>query len=86
MFEVIPADICHMRLGAAAQWGVEPLSLSAGGLWQAVAIPEVLYYVYRFQAVLPDYKWDVASVCAAQRNDQILSESRHAAMSGCFWV
>ena len=26
---------------------------------------EVLYYVYRFQAVLPDYRWDVAKVCAA---------------------
>lgn len=26
---------------------------------------KVLYYVYRFQAVLPDYKWDVAKVCAA---------------------
>ncbi|CAK9050068.1 Uncharacterized protein SCF082_LOCUS27657 [Durusdinium trenchii] len=25
----------------------------------------VLYYVYKFQAVLPDYKWDVAQVCAA---------------------
>ncbi|CAK9115619.1 unnamed protein product [Durusdinium trenchii] len=25
----------------------------------------VLYYVYKFQAVLPDYKWDVAQVCAS---------------------
>lgn len=30
-----------------------------------VTVIWVLYYVYRFQAVLPDYKWDVAKVCAS---------------------
>mmetsp|Transcript_111 Transcript_111/g.236 ORF Transcript_111/g.236 Transcript_111/m.236 type:complete len:412 (+) Transcript_111:39-1274(+) len=30
-----------------------------------VTVSWVLYYVYRFQMVLPDYKWDVAKVCAS---------------------
>ena len=34
------------------------VTLASGPLAQ-----QVLYYVYRFQAVLPDYKWDVAKVC-----------------------
>lgn len=29
----------------------------------AVTCAWVLYYVYRFQMVLPDYKWDVAAIC-----------------------
>eukprot|EP00930_Biecheleria_cincta_P063118 TRINITY_DN4861_c0_g1_i1.p1 TRINITY_DN4861_c0_g1~~TRINITY_DN4861_c0_g1_i1.p1 ORF type:complete len:420 (-),score=70.59 TRINITY_DN4861_c0_g1_i1:60-1319(-) len=29
----------------------------------AVTCAWTLYYVYRFQAVLPDYKWDVAATC-----------------------
>jgi len=33
------------------------LLLAVTGSW-------VLYYVYYFQAVLPDYKWDVAATCA----------------------
>eukprot|EP00930_Biecheleria_cincta_P063119 TRINITY_DN4861_c0_g1_i2.p1 TRINITY_DN4861_c0_g1~~TRINITY_DN4861_c0_g1_i2.p1 ORF type:complete len:422 (-),score=77.51 TRINITY_DN4861_c0_g1_i2:45-1310(-) len=32
-------------------------------LLMAVTCAWVLYYVYRFQAVLPDYKWDVAATC-----------------------
>jgi hypothetical protein len=34
-------------------------------LLMAVTLAWVLFYVYRFQAVLPDYKWDVAAACKA---------------------
>jgi len=32
-------------------------------LLMAVTCAWVLWYVYRFQMVLPDYKWDVAAIC-----------------------
>ncbi|CAE7428645.1 unnamed protein product [Symbiodinium necroappetens] len=28
-----------------------------------VSVSWVFYYIYRFQAILPDYKWDVHEVC-----------------------
>lgn len=33
-------------------------------LWAAVAALWCLYYTYRFQSVLPEYKWDVRASCA----------------------
>jgi len=37
----------------------------AAFLLMAVTLAWVLFYVYHFQAVLPDYKWDVAAACKA---------------------
>jgi len=64
-------DLAHTAV--APCWGEEPAGYTiyfSSTIWALLAVLWVYYYVYH-QAVLPDYKWDVHSVCTPWLQNQL---------------
>jgi len=68
-------DLSHTALAPA--WSEEPAGYAVyytSTIWAVFAVLWVYFYVYH-QAVLPDYKWDVHSVCTPWLQHQLDPDS-----------